>query len=139
MDLYHTQPSFADFLEIAKQKSSFEWAAFFVSCLMCILTLVIPLYIAKVINNNFPLLDPYEQDDIIFHNTNCISICSGSILDLKKRMCWDYVRDDLFILDLNRPIIDYDRQEKVRTVLRKYKDFCRIVDNPIIIFFNGYT
>ena len=139
MDQYEVDPNLSVFLKSALQRNIFQLSVFIVSCFMMLLTIFIPLNLLRILNNNFPLLDPYLQNDTIFHSLNCSSLCSGSILDLDKRMCWDNVINNLFIVNLNRPINLYDKEEKVNKLLRKYKEFCRKSEHPYMIFYNGYT
>ncbi len=85
---------------------------------MFLISLVFPLYFYTLLNKSYPLLDPFDSNnDTLFHTVNCPDYCSGSILDLDKRMCWDYVQDDLFLVDIFRPITSFYYEKKKSELL----------------------
>ena len=61
------------------------------------------------------------------------------MLDIDKRMCWDFVKDNKFMVNLQRPIIKKDVKTKTKVVLLKYIDTCYSIDCPLMIMYRGYT
>ncbi len=118
----------------------FQWITYLTNGFMFLICLVFPLYFYTLLNNSYPLLDPFDSNnDTLFHTINCPDYCSGSILDLDKRMCWDYVIDDLFLVDIFRPVTSFDYAKKEKSTLRKYYYTCNSKISPLLLYFQGFT
>ncbi len=63
----------------------------------------------------------------------------GVLLDIDKRMCWDFVKDNKFIVNLKRPIYNRDVKNKIKTTVLKYIDTCYTIECPLMIMYRGYT
>jgi hypothetical protein len=138
-DQYKTVENLQNFLQDAKSRDMLQISIIVVSCFNILIALYFPYKLLDVLKNNFPLLDPYVESETIFHSINCPDDCIGFVLDMDRRVCWDYVKDDLFHVDLTRPIVTLDKEEKVKNIVTKYRDVCRSNEAPLLIFFNGYS
>jgi len=54
-------------------------------------------------------------------------------------MCWDFVKDHKFLLDLQRPIYSKDLKSKQKIVVLKYIDTCYSINCPLMTMYKGYT
>jgi hypothetical protein len=138
-DQYKTVENFQNFLQDAQSRDMFQILIIIVSCLNLLIALYFPYKLLAVLKNSFPLLDPYVESETIFHSIDCPDNCIGFVLDMDRRVCWDFVKDDLFYVDLTRPIIPLEKEEKVKSLITKYKETCRSNEAPLLIFFNGYS
>jgi hypothetical protein len=107
---------------------------------MFIACIVLPIYFYRLLNSNYPLLDPFDpNNDTTYHCLECPESCSGALLDIDKRMCWDFIKEDTYIVDIHRPITAFEVEKKEKRVLKKYYLTCNSGASPLLIFFQGFS
>jgi hypothetical protein len=115
------------------------WIKFFLSIIVFLAFFLVPFFLFKLVKNNHPLLNPFDElNDTNFHSVNCPKTCSGALLDIEKRMCWDFIKD-LYFVDLNRPISIFNYHNKLANVLGKYYNDNFTIKSPLMMLFKGYT
>lgn len=138
--IIRTSPDTSDLFFVTDSSNIYRWVNYITSCVMGLICLGFPLYLLNLMNNSYPLLDPFDSNnDTIFHTINCPDYCTGSILDLDKRMCWDFVKDDLFVADIFRPVSQYEYEKKEKRTLKKYYSTCNSKTSPLLIYFQGFS
>lgn len=60
-------------------------------------------------------------------------------MDIDKRMCWDYIKDNEFLVDLERPISKKDVTYNTKKVKLEFIDTCYSIKCPLMIMYRGYT
>lgn len=115
------------------------WIKFFLSVIVFLAFFYVPFFLFKLVKNNHPLLNPFDElNDTNFHSVDCPKTCSGALLDIEKRMCWDFTKD-LYFVDLNRPISIMNYHNKLSNVLAKYYTDNFTIKSPIMMLFKGYS
>ena len=61
------------------------------------------------------------------------------LLDIDRRMCWDFINDNMFVLDLVRPIYPKDHKLKQKRCALKYIDSCYTINCPLMTMYKGFT
>ena len=114
------------------------WIKFGFACFIVILSITFIFLYYKLLKRNIPILDPFcGKNDNLFHHKNCPSNCSGDLLQINMRICQTY-SDEVFIMDINRPIEKEDYITKRKTVLNNYYNLCHTIQTVYSFLVRGY-
>lgn len=132
--------SFKIFFQTEDSRNVLLWIKFVLCIIIFISFIIVPFTLWKVIHQNSPIIDPFNEiKDNIFHSTKCPKVCSGALLEIDRRMCFDFVGSGLFRADINRPIYENNKEVCQKSALEKYIRDTYTLSSPFMTIFRGYT